>query len=115
MKHTWLLQGAELKYESRPGSYKRMRVERCPTHGKECFKGRAFNARFGEAAGLDDEEPFAYLGCWLSLGEDRGRFPDAESHKRSGWDNNKGPSVEEVQTYARAVGWLPPAAADSGP
>ena len=109
MKHTWLLHGAELKYESRPGKYQRMRVECCPTHGQECFKSRSFNAKFGEAAGLGDQEPYAYLGCWLKLGEDRGRFPDAESHKRSGWANNRGPSVEEVQTYARSMGWLPPA------
>ena len=110
MKDTWILHGAELKYESRRGvqSYQRMRVDCCPTHGKECGKSRAFNANFGKATGLGDQEPFAYLGCWLKLGEDRGRFPDAESHKRSGWGNKKGPSVEEVQTYARSMGWLPP-------
>ena len=44
------------------------------------------------------------MGCWLKLGEDLDRFPDAESHKKSGWANEKGPSVEEVRTYARSVG-----------
>ena len=102
--HTWLLQGAELKYEHSPGKYERMRVAECPTHGSECFKSRVFNAKFGEKSGLFDQEPYAYLGCWLKLGEDLDRFPDAESHKKSGWANEKGPSVEEVRTYARSVG-----------
>ena len=92
-----------------------MKVESCPTHGKECFKSRVFNAKFGEESGLGVEEPYAYLGCWLKLGEDRGRFPDAESHKKSGWANNKGPSVEEVRAYARATGWLPAEEAPVGP
>ena len=109
MKHTWLLQGAELKYERRAGKYE------CPTHGKECTKGRVFNVKFSERAGLGDHEPYAYLGCWLKLGEDWDRFPDAESHQKSGWASGQGPSVEEVQTYARAVGWLPPPPIDSGP
>ena len=106
MKHTWLLHGAELKYESRPGSYKRMKVEKCPVHGKGCFKSRTFSAKFGRASGLGEEEPFAYLGAWMKLGEDRDRFPDTEAHRKSGWTNELGPSVQEVQAYAKDMGWL---------
>ena len=82
-----------------------MKVDCCPHHGKDCHKTRVFNAKFGEATGLGDQEPFAYLGAWLKLGEDRDRFPDAGAHKKTGWPNKRGPSVEEVRTYARSMGW----------
>ena len=95
-----------MKYDSRPGSYRRMKVEKCPVHGEGCHKTRTFSAKFAAASGLGEEEPFAYLGCWLSLGEDRDQFPDAQSHK-TGWPNKKGPSVEEVKTCARTLGWMP--------
>ena len=94
-----------------------MRVDKCPHHGKGCSLSRTFNAKlFGEPSGLGEQEPFAYLGCWLSLG-DRGRFPDAASHKNSGsgWDYNKGPGVEEVRAYARTMGWLPAEEDPAGP
>ena len=105
-RHTWLLEGAELKYDPRPGSYRRMKVNVCPTHGKNCSKSRAFSEKFGRRSGLGDEEPFAYLGCWLRMGEDLARFPDAETHKKEGWPDKQGPSTEEVQEYARSMGWM---------
>ena len=99
-----------MKYESRPGSYRRMKVDKCPVHGPGCSKSRTFTAKFGAASGLGEEEPFAYLGAWLKMGEDRVRFPDAQAHKSSGWPQGKrqqGPSVEEVKAYAKDMGWLP--------
>ena len=95
-----------MRYEHRPGVYTRMRVAKCPVHGKACFKSRAFSARFGRQSGLGEQEPFAYLGAWMKLGQDRARFPDAEAHRQSGWKKGQGPSVEEVQQYAKDMGWL---------
>ena len=97
-----------MKYDSRPGSYRRMKVDKCPIHGAKCNKSRAFSAKFGEASGLGEEEPFAYLGAWLKLGEDQVRFPDAEAHK-TGWPGKRsqGLRVEEVRAYAKDMGWLP--------
>ena len=97
-----------MKYDSRPGVYRRMKVEKCPIHGEGCSKSRVFSEKFARESGLGEDEPFAYLGAWLKLGEDRGRFPDAAAHK-TGWllPNKKGPSVEEVKAYAQDMGWLP--------
>ena len=81
-----------------------MKVLECPTHGKACQKTRVFSEQLAGPSGLGEDEPFAFLGCWLRMGEDRDRFPDAKSHG-SGW--RKGPSVEEVKAYAKDMGWLP--------
>ena len=40
------------------------------------------------------------------MGEDLARFPDAETHKKEGWPDKQGPSTEEVQEYARSMGWM---------
>ena len=80
-----------------PGSYRRL-VVTCDRHrgAKCCRKTRAFGARAGQASGLGDLEPHAFLGVWLQASE---RFGDGAEH------NKYRPSTQEVLAYARDRGW----------
>ena len=81
------------------GAYRRMRAS-CPVHkGREadCRVGRVFSEKLGRQSGLGDQEAFAFVGCWLRAA---GTFPSAQAHKA--WK----PSVQDVQAYARSMGWV---------
>ena len=79
-----------------PGAYRRLRVK-CPVHDR-CGALRSFSARFGWASGLGDQEPFAFLGCWLRAAS---TYPDDAETPHAAWK----PSVREVQAYAQSMGW----------
>ena len=91
---TIMLEGAVVHYEKhgqrgQPGSYERLRA-RCPTCKKEVQ--RPFSTRLAAASGLADQEPYAYVGVWLSMCSD--------SHKS--WK----PDAAETKEYARIRQWI---------
>ena len=102
-KKPYLLEGAELEEEAhgvlgQPGSYRRLRaVCNVATH-VGCKVQRSFSAWFGRASGLGDQEPFAFIGCWLRAGAS---FSDASQPSHSQWK----PTVAQVQAYAESMGW----------
>ena len=76
--------------DSRAG-YSRL-VARCPLHGQHvCKKTRVFGAK-GSALPRD-QEPVAFLGCWLQASC---RFANADEHK------SYKPTRAEVEAYAAA-------------
>ena len=50
-----------------------------------------------QASGLDNLEPYAFIGCWLQR---RGQFSSAQAHMA--WK----PSKEDVVAYAQAQEWV---------
>ena len=96
----FVLEGVQLEeeYHGVPGTrgaYKRLRAV-CQAHAK-CRSQRSFSQKFGRASGLGDQEPFAFLGCWLRAAPNFVENP--EGHAR--WK----PSTDEVVAYANSMGW----------
>ena len=99
-----LLEGVEVHEEAHgvfgtPGSYRRL-VVRCQHHSAKnaaCRKTRSFGVRSAGQSGLGDEEPYAFLGCWLQA---HARFDDSAAHKRFA------PSAAQVLAYATEHGFV---------
>ena len=95
-----IIEGATVSLEkhgqrAERGHYERLLV-RCPLH-RGCKAQRSFSARFMQASGLDNLEPYAFIGCWLQR---RGQFSSAQAHVA--WK----PSKEDVVAYAQAQEWV---------
>ena len=79
-----------------PGAYRNIRV-RCPHHATCGRPGRAFGTKDGLLTRLGDNEPYAYLGCWIRAGS----AMDADAHRS--WR----PSHAQTVAYAAEFGWTP--------